>query len=137
DEAKDETSAVALAARLARGEDRDRERALLDAARERGESPLASELALLDASAEQGDLDGLRAALRRHVERLAPERRAGALLALSSLLDESSRIDALRAAAEATPATVTSRAAARALASTDPLESARRWEDEAADANGE
>lgn len=111
----DDASAVALAARVARGDDRRRERELLDAARERGESPLASELAMLDAAAEQGDREAIVAGLRRHADRLSPERRVGALLALSRFVDGEERTIALRAAADASPSPVTLRALARAL----------------------
>ncbi|MCB9622702.1 MAG: hypothetical protein H6723_05110 [Sandaracinus sp.] len=131
----DETSAVARAARLVRGDDRARERAILDQARERGESPLASELAMLDAAAEEGATEVLVASLARQSERLPPERRAGTLLALSLLADGEAKLDALRAAAEAAPSPTTIRALARTLA--DAADVAATWEREAAEAVGE
>ncbi|MCA9616944.1 MAG: hypothetical protein KC586_29490, partial [Myxococcales bacterium] len=131
----DETSAVARAARLVRGDDRARERAILDQARERGESPLASELAMLDAAAEEGATEALLASLARQSERLPPERRAGTLLALSLLAEGETKLDALRAAAEAAPSPTTTRALARALPAAADV--AATWEREATEAVGE
>ena len=131
---EDDTSAIALAARVARGEDRERERALLDSARERGESPLASELALLDAAAERGDRDAIVAGLRRHADRLPPERRVGALLALARFVEGEERQAVLRAAADASPMPVALRALARELRG---AERARTWELEAEASAGE
>jgi tetratricopeptide (TPR) repeat protein len=131
---EDDTSAIALAARVARGEDRDRERALLDSARERGESPLASELALLDAAAERGDRNAIVVGLRRHADRLPPERRVGALLALARFLEGEERLAVLRTAADAAPTPVVLRALARELRG---AERARTWELEAEASAGE
>ncbi len=125
--------AIEAAAKLASApEDLAKERQELLAAASEGSQPIMADLLTLDAAAEAGDAESVVAGLQREAQRLAPERRLGALLALAERSDPHA---ALTQASESMPGRPgATRPLARLLGDSDPMAAARAWLTEAANA---
>lgn len=125
--------AIEAAAKLASApEDLAKERQELVAAANEGAQPIMADLLTLDAAAEAHDTDAVVAGLQREAQRLAPERRLGALLALAERSDPRA---ALTQASEAMPGRPgATRPLARLLGESDPAAAGEAWLTEAANA---
>ncbi len=138
-----EGAALASAARVARDPSAvTRERELLERAADEAESPVCADVLMLDAAAQVGDAEAVRAALRRHADRLSGDRKVGPLLLLSELASQEDVIEAaealLQEARDVAPGEpLVLRPLADVVGRRDGTEAASYWLEEASSASGE
>ncbi len=131
--------ALVAAAKLARAPNTlDRERELLARASAEGESPVTADVLGLDTAASARDQEEVKNGLRRKAARIAPELRAGPLLALASQVDEAEQAAVLGQAHEdARVDPVAREALAWALDRSNAEHAANLWLEQSATMQGE